>query len=71
MATYVSVKKVRRLPAVLKAFKRGGANSFDAKVKRGAAYARTAPSGPASRRNAQIDVTSITGVPALKKNGRK
>lgn len=70
MPTYVNVKKVRRFPAVLKAFKRGGANSFDAKVKKAASYSRVAPSTGTSRRNAQIDVTSITGVRALKRNGK-
>lgn len=69
MATYVSVKKVRRFPEVLQKYKRGGANSFDKKVKAGPAYARTTPGTSTSRRNAQIDVSSITGVRALKKNG--
>jgi len=70
MPLYVSVKKVRKLPAVLKVFKRGGAQSFDAKVKKAASYSRVAPGLSTSRRNAQIDVTSITGVRALKKNGK-
>ncbi|MGH8240595.1 MAG: hypothetical protein ACREXP_26755 [Steroidobacteraceae bacterium] len=70
MATYVSVKKVRKFPAVLKAFKRGGAASFDAKVKKAASYSRVTPGTGTGRSNAQIDVTSITGVKALKKNGK-
>jgi hypothetical protein len=70
MATYVSVKKVRRFPAVMKAFKRGGAQSFDAKVKAKASYSRLTPSTGTSRRNAQVDITSIPGVRALKKNGK-
>ena len=71
MATFVPVKKVRRFPAVMKAFKQGGAKSFDAKVKKAASYSRMTPGVAQSRQNAQIDVTAITGVPAIKKNGRK
>jgi hypothetical protein len=71
MATYVSVKKAAKFPEVLKKFRRGGANAFTTKVKLGASYSRVAPSTGTSRQNAQIDVTSITGVAALKKNGRK
>jgi hypothetical protein len=70
MATYVSVKKVRKFPAVLKAFKRGGAQSFDAKVKKAASYTRLTPGTGTSRRNAQVDIRSIPGVKALKKNGK-
>lgn len=71
MPTYVSVKKVSKFPAVLKKFKRGGAQSFAAKVKKAASYSRMTPGIAQSRSNAQIDVSSITGVAALKKNGRK
>lgn len=70
MATYVNVKKVAKFPAVLKKFKRGGAQSFEAKVKKAASYSRMTPGTSTSRRNAQIDVTSITGLKSLKKNGR-
>lgn len=71
MATYVSVKKAAKFPAVLNKYRRGGAAAFLAKVKAKASYGRTAPSTGTSRQNAQIDVSSITGVPALKRNGKK
>jgi hypothetical protein len=71
MATYVSVKKASKFPAVLKKFKRGGAQAFIAKVKKAASYSRVTPGTSTSRRNAQVDVTSITGLPAMKKSGRK
>lgn len=70
MATYVPLKKVVTFPAVKKVFKRGGAAALLAKVKKGASYARVTPSTGTSRQNAQIDVSAITGVRALKKNGR-
>lgn len=54
----------------MKKFRRGGAASFDAKVKKAASYSRVAPLTGTGRTNAQIDVTSITGVRALKKNGK-
>jgi hypothetical protein len=70
MPTYVSVKKASKFPAVLKKFKRGGSQSFLAKVKKAASYSRVTPGTGTSRRNAQIDVRSIPGVKALKKNGK-
>lgn len=72
MATFVSAKKARRFPEVMKKFRKMGAAAFDKQVKNGAPYARVPPGGAAvSRQNAQVDVTAITGVAALKKSGRK
>jgi hypothetical protein len=72
MALFVSFKKARRFPEVMKKFKRGGALHFDKVVKKAASFVRTPPAGAAvSRSGGQIDVQTITGVAALKKNGKK
>jgi hypothetical protein len=72
MALFVSFKKARKFVEVLKKFRRLGAASFDKKVKQAASYARVPPAGAAaSRMGGQIDIQNITGVAALKKNGKK
>jgi hypothetical protein len=66
----VNVKKVRRWPAVMKRFKRMGRFAFDRVVKT-AAYVRTAPGTNKTKANGQVNTASITGLPALKANGKK
>lgn len=71
MATYVSFKKARRTPAVIRGVK--NESVLWKRVKNRAAYTRVNPaSAGVSRTAAQIDVAGpITGVPTLKRSGRR
>lgn len=71
MATWVSFKKARRFPNVINFFHKSGLFGKNVKTV-GTSYARVPPGGAGvSRQNAQVDVSAITGVPALRRNGRK
>jgi hypothetical protein len=54
----------------MKRFKRMGRFAFDRVVKT-AAYVRTAPGTNKTKANGQVNTASITGLPALKANGKK
>lgn len=72
MATYVSAKKARRMPEVMKKYRKGGANAFDKKIKTAQAYTRINPLATGvSRQNCQVDVSAVTLVPALRRNGKR
>ncbi len=69
MANYVSVKKVLTFPRVINAYPKA-AKLW--KMIKARTFGRVPPNGAAvPRQNAQIDVEAITGVPAMRKNGRK
>ena len=79
MALYVSAKKARVFPVIIRAFRRLGRLSFHRRLKSGAAVVagRVPPAGAAvPKLNGQVNIQGITGttraVPATTKaNGRK
>lgn len=78
MAVWVEVKKAMTFPAIINVFARAGGGAGSAKkgflklVKAGGAWVRTPPAGAGvSKQNAQVDVTAIPGVVALRKDGKR
>ena len=70
MSIWVSAKRAAKFPAVINFYHK--ASLFLKTVKAGGVWIRLPPAGAAvSKQDAQVDVTAIPGVPALRKDGHR